>query len=403
MNPAAFQAAEPIKHATEFPPSAPNPVPAILNTSFSTELLTLLPYPTLLLTPAGQVREANQAMLALLGMPRQHLRGQSIFDVVEPSNHATCEQLLRAACIEAGSTQIGELAFMGSTGAPLLIRCSILLPSQISPPQLLVIGQPLQEWLALVQEVVDLNSELAVRNLQLADLNRQLHQSEQQRERVTSMLVHDIRSPLVATSAGLEIARRGLAPAPVASIVTEAISTGLRSLQAVIELTNDLLDMKKFADGHQPIEIEPIALAALCSEVQATLHALSIQQDAHIDIDVPRDVIVRGERRILRRVLLNVITNALRFTPPGQRICVSVEESDNRQVMLVIADRGPGVALEDRERIFLPFVQGAGESKRGSGLGLAFCREALQAHGGRIWVEERAGGGSRFCLILQQV
>jgi signal transduction histidine kinase len=366
-------------------------------------LLGTLPYPAFLLSPAGQIRDTNDAMAALIEIPREQLRYRSLFDVVDPTNHATCEQLLMAACVQSGTAQVGEIALVTSGGATLLVRYNVLLLAQAMPPQLLAIGQPLQEWLALLQEVIDLSAELEIRNIQLVQLNGQLQQAEQQRERVTNMLVHDIRSPLVATSAGLEIAQRGLANMRAPSIVTEALGAGLRSLRAVIDLTNELLDMKKLSKGHELNEIEPVALAPLCAEVQATLQALAVQQRATIDMSaLPRDIVVRGERRLLRRVILNVLTNAIRFTLPGGVVTIAARLHERNQVFLVVADQGPGVVPGDRERIFLPFMQGAGESHRGSGLGLAFCREVLQAHGGQIWVEDRPGGGSCFCMTLPQ-
>jgi signal transduction histidine kinase len=368
---------------------------------FAAQMLATLPYPTLLLDAAGQVKDTNTAMAALLAMPHGQIVNRPLSELVEPTSRASCEHLLREAVAHPGVAQVGEIGLRAANGTTMLVRYNVLTLAETAPPLLLAIGQPLQEWLDLLQEVVALNGELAHRNRQLAQLNEQLHQAEQQREHVTNLLVHDIRSPLVATSASLEIVQRGLATVSAPSMLTEAVAAGLKSLRTVVELTNDLLEIKKLASGHRPAAIERIAIAPLCAEIQSTLQALAMERQAIIQLDVgPPDLAVNGDRRLLRRVLQNIVTNAIRFTPPGGAIRVQARPQGEREVFVVVADQGPGVAPEDRERIFQPFVQGAGESRRGSGLGLAFCREVVHAHGGRIWVEGRPGGGSRFCFTL---
>ena len=126
MKPAAFQQTLPANLAAAFPEPTSTAGSQNRQPSFAADLLTVLPFPTLLLTPAGQIRDANPTITTLLGMARDELRGHSIFDAVDPTNHPTCDQLLRTACIESGSTQIGELAFIAPSGATLLMRCSIL-------------------------------------------------------------------------------------------------------------------------------------------------------------------------------------------------------------------------------------------------------------------------------------
>jgi two-component system sensor histidine kinase KdpD len=104
---------------------------------------------------------------------------------------------------------------------------------------------------------------------------------------------------------------------------------------------------------------------------------------------------------LLRRSLVNLVANALRFSPEGSTITLeSYMAPDDDGIILVVEDMGPGVAPADRKRIFLPFTQAKGEEHRGTGLGLAFCREVALIHGGYIWVEDRKGGGSRFCMFL---
>ena len=114
---------------------------------------------------------------------------------------------------------------------------------------------------------------------------------------------------------------------------------------------------------------------------------------------------IQADRTLIQRVLVNLLDNALKYTPEGGQISVSGEPLHNDSVLVCVSDTGPGVPDEYREEIFQRFAQvpGAQGRRRGSGLGLTFCRLAIEAHGGKIWVEPRPGGGSRFVFRLPLV
>jgi signal transduction histidine kinase len=370
---------------------------------FSEQLFAGLPYPTLLLSTAGQVQNINQAMVDLLGLPREQVLQRPVAALVEHASQPMFERLIHDAHAHPGSAQVGEITLCGAAGAWMLVRFNVMTVPQSMPPLVMAIGQPLNDWLTLLQEVVALSAELETRNEQLEHLNAQLQEAERQRKHVTNLLIHDIRSPLVATSASLEIVQRGLKVSPIPPFVADSVVAGMRSLRTVIDLTNDVMDMKKLEAGHHPTVFERIDFAPFCAEISDTLQGLSLQQRVTIRTDIaPPNLAGMGDQRLLRRVVLNLLANALRFTPAGEAITIQVRQQADQQILLAVADRGPGVAPGERERIFEPFVQGAGENKRGLGLGLAFCREVVHAHGGRIWVEENPGGGSRFCIMLPQ-
>ena len=111
---------------------------------------------------------------------------------------------------------------------------------------------------------------------------------------------------------------------------------------------------------------------------------------------------VRIDSEKIGRVLANLVDNALKFTPSGGQVILSVEESSGGMVTVSVLDTGPGIPPQFREKIFEKFVQvpGRRDKRRGSGLGLTFCRLAVEAHGGRIWVEPRVPDGSRFVVLL---
>jgi signal transduction histidine kinase len=115
----------------------------------------------------------------------------------------------------------------------------------------------------------------------------------------------------------------------------------------------------------------------------------------------PRVLHIPGDRHFLQRMMINLVSNALRFTASGSTVSMRAYPAPGDEyVILAVEDMGPGVPPEDRKRIFQPFEQGKGESSRGTGLGLAICQEVAHAHGGRIWVEDNEPRGSRFCVML---
>jgi len=370
---------------------------------FLTQLLAELPCPILVLSATGHVQHTNQAMVELLSIPSEQLLKRSVSKLVEQASQPTFERLIQDAYRNPGSSHVSEITLCGAQGKHVLVRFNVVPLPQSSPPLVMVIGQPLEDGLMLLQEVVALSTEVETRNAQLEQLNAQLHESEQQRKHVTSLLIHDIRSQLMATSASLEIMQRSLKGSSMPLFVSEAVEAGLRSLRTAVELTNDVMDMKKLEAGHNPTTIEPIDFEAFCAEIISNFHALSLQKRITLQSDiVPANLVGTGDQRLLRRVMLNLISNALRFTPAGETITIHVQRQDVQTILLAVADHGPGVAPDKRDRIFEPFMQGDGESARGFGLGLAICREVINAHGGNIWVEDNPGGGSRFCITLPQ-
>jgi signal transduction histidine kinase len=166
-------------------------------------------------------------------------------------------------------------------------------------------------------------------------------------------------------------------------------------------LVGDLLLLAR-ADAGREIPAAPVDLSAVAREATAEAGALS--SDHPVSLDLPGPVTVSGVADELHRLAGNLVENALLHTPPGTPITVSVRREGDSAV-LEVSDRGPGVPVELRERVFERFASGAGDGARsgGTGLGLAIVKAVADAHGGRVALSDADGGGARFVVTLPAI
>jgi two-component system, OmpR family, sensor kinase len=204
---------------------------------------------------------------------------------------------------------------------------------------------------------------------------------------------HELRTPLTSILANLE-----LLEAELAGEQRDMADSALRSSRRMRRLVGDLLLLAR-ADAGRDVPRGPVDLSAVATE--ATREAGALSSDHPVALDLPGPVIVNGVADDLHRLAGNLIENALIHTPPGTPVTVSVRRDDGNAV-LEVADRGPGVPLDMRERVFERFARGAGDAapSGGSGLGLAIVRAVTSSHGGSVDLSDAEGGGARFVVTL---
>jgi two-component system, NtrC family, sensor histidine kinase KinB len=221
---------------------------------------------------------------------------------------------------------------------------------------------------------------------------------ESMREDLTNTMVHDLRNPATVVLGALDL----LESEELSADQQEIVSVAQQGGQRLLNLVTAILDVNRLEGGQMPLEREPVRLQVIAGEALELQSILA--KDKHqtlengIDPDFPLVVI---DVELVRRVLQNLIGNAVKFTPPGGSIRVEarVDPANSRQAVITVADNGPGVALDIQPRLFQKFVTGRVRG-RGSGLGLAFCRLVAEAHGGNIWVESLPGHGAKFMFTL---
>lgn len=232
-------------------------------------------------------------------------------------------------------------------------------------------------------------------------------ESERLKEDWHNMIAHDLANPLTTIYGALKVIEELPAGHTLEAGEINLIQTSTRTCKRMTQTLEMFLQVARLESGLMPTRPENIELGPLireCLEEQAiTTAAKSIQ----IELQLPGKVKVRADRNLLVRVIQNLISNAIKFTPDKGRITVSAAlESDGGAVSLGVRDSGPGIPREDLPFMFDRFhqVHGPGEKTiRGNGLGLAFCRQAMKAMGGTISVDSALRLGTEFTVRLGRV
>ncbi|MEW5895078.1 MAG: ATP-binding protein [Candidatus Omnitrophota bacterium] len=219
---------------------------------------------------------------------------------------------------------------------------------------------------------------------------------ERMKDFLMNTIVHDIRGPLGVLKLIIESLKRELSEVRRG----EKMQLATIKVNEIDLMLGNLLDLRRIEEGKVKLNFEEFDLGIFIDEVSQCFKVAG--EDKKILVSGAASICIRGDKEFLRRTLMNLIGNALKFTPPGSEIEIEFYAEDERNVLIAVKDHGIGVPSEYREKIFDQFVKvkGSLSVESGSGLGLAFCKMAVNAHEGEIWVENREGGGSIFFIRL---
>lgn len=238
---------------------------------------------------------------------------------------------------------------------------------------------------------------------QLYTEKEHLLEMQRVRQETSDLIVHDLRNPLGVIYGVLDVLKMVL-PEEVLSANQELLNIAEDARERMKRLIDSMLDVARMEGGATALSYKPADLTRLIGQVVkfSQLNAQRRQITLRTVIPHPLPLIAIDEGKI-ERVLANLMDNAIKYTPQGGDICVAAVLGTS-QVQVSMTDTGPGIPEPERQRIFERFAQVQSDSaarRRGFGLGLAFCKLAIEAHGGVIWVEPGPGGvGSRFTFTL---
>jgi PAS domain S-box-containing protein len=225
----------------------------------------------------------------------------------------------------------------------------------------------------------------------------------QLREDMMHMLVHDLRSPLTVLQGSLDMILRAIKSEKYDKVGVMA-QMARRGSDRMLRMVNELLDISKLESGELPIHPERVEPATLFKDVVTRLNPLI--REAHVAITLETAQALPPlyvDAKLVERVLHNLVDNAIKFTPDyGDIQLWAREDSEHTDRLLIgVADTGPGIPPEERPHLFEKFQQTSVTGRRvGTGLGLPFCKLAVEAHGGEIWIESEVGEGSTFIMRL---
>ena len=317
----------------------------------------------------GKIRLANRRAIEVFGLnPRVPVEGKTIFEAIPGSR-------LRDAIV-------------GALADP---RPSSFKEVDLSTQEILrylrVTAQPVATPRGLTLGVV-----VAVRDV---TLDRRL---DKMKEEFLQYITHDLRNPLGSAIGFLDFLLKG--SAGVLNPEQRAIANSIRrATTRLMGMINNILDIAKMEAGRMRVELKDVSIAGIAGRSIAILESLARQKEIRVSLNANEEFTIKADPDLIERIFLNLLGNAIKFTPRGGSIAVSLSDRD-QTLEAVVEDSGEGIPPEFRERIFAKFEQVTGQKRGGTGLGLTIAKFFVEAHLGRIWAESELGRGSRFCFTI---
>jgi len=377
---------------------------------------------------AARVCGANDAVIFLIRddvLWRAAVYGSLIMSIIgEAGPRVDCGNVPGRAVIERRTIHVHDLRavadeYPGARGLAQGVR------TELSTP-LLREGEPIgvilirrtevcpftEKQIALLQTFADqaviaienvrLFQEIQNKNRQLEVANERLQELDRLKSDFVANVSHELRTPLTAIKGAIDLLLREVA-GPLNEKQTHYLARVRSNTHRLAGLINDVLDLSRIEEGKIDLQAERVSLAGLVHEVVETLKPLATEKEIVIRATIPESsLLVWADRDKITQILTNLIGNAVKFISTGGRVAVSAI-IDGEWVRVSVADNGPGIPLEEKDRVFDKFYQVAevgGAKPKGTGLGLAISKALVEMHGGKIWLESELNRGSTFHFTL---
>ena len=264
------------------------------------------------------------------------------------------------------------------------------------------------ELLAKVRSVLRvkaLQDEVERRKSEIEAANLQLVRMQGFKESMMQMVVHDLKNPLSSIMGNIQLIQMQSLETMTPTRLAELLQRTQESSRQLMRMILNILQIGKLEEQKMPLRLEPVVLHALVQENADEMMGLSardgIRLENRVQPDLPAPL---ADRELVSRVIANLLSNAFKHTPSGGRVVVDARREGDH-ITLTISDTGEGIPEELQPRIFEKFVAGDSDSNKrllhDSGLGLTFCRLAIDCHGGRIWLKSKAKEGTTVFVSLR--
>jgi len=263
------------------------------------------------------------------------------------------------------------------------------------------------ELLAKVRSVLrvkGLQDQLELKRVELEAANQELIRMQGFKESMMQMVVHDLKNPLASIMGNVQLIQMQSVESTPPTRLKELLQRTQESARQLMRMILNILQIGKLEERKMTLKLEPVPLHALVQENVDEMAGLSVRDDIRLENRVQPDLpSLRADRELLSRVIANLLSNAFKHTPSGGRVVVETQQ-EGEAVTLMVSDTGEGIPEELQPRIFEKFVAGESDaSKRmlyDSGLGLTFCRLAVECHRGKIWLKSKPGEGTTVFISL---
>ena len=254
----------------------------------------------------------------------------------------------------------------------------------------------------LEAEVQSKTGDMIRMNKELVLANERLKELDKLKSDFVSMVSHELKTPLTAMRTSAQVL--GLADAGKET-KREMLDIILRNIDRQTNLVNDLLDLSRIESGRMELKIGSVSLDSVIADSIESVKQAASEGDIKLNVELSESLAsVKGDREKLTQVVINLLNNAIKFTPRSGEISIKAREL-NGQVEVKVSDTGIGIPPEDLDSVFDKFYQVDSTLTReagGTGLGLAICKGIIEAHNGRIWAESELGKGSTFVFTLDK-
>lgn len=234
---------------------------------------------------------------------------------------------------------------------------------------------------------------------ELMRVNAELQEMDYLKEQFLALISHELRTPLTSLLGYLDLFGRGTLGS-LNELQKEAVAVMQRNMDALSRQLNNLLYLQEYRT-HPPM-FTPVSLISLARHICAKMQAKAIHSGVHLRVQTDEVATIQADPMALELVLMNLLDNAIKFTPPGGQVLLLIREEPAR-VVIQVEDTGIGIPAEALEKIFLPFYRvdnSLASPQRGSGIGLALVRHLVEAHRGQVMVQSILNQGSIFSIVL---